>query len=200
MDQQSQMQEMLRLQDMFNQIINPNWKDAGYPFHQAVMVEGAEATEHMTYKWWKGEQIPNLKQTWIEMVDIWHFGLSMMLIPKKDPCTLSGFHKYMRKVIHAATSETPWFDVDSFMMAMEMIGMTKEDLYRLYVMKNVLNVFRQKNGYNDGTYIKDWGGEFAEDNVYLEHLFAQKTDWTFEELYAALETKYAEVKEKTHDQ
>lgn len=193
-----QLEEMFRLQDAFNQVVNPNWKDAKYPFHQAIYVECAEATEHMTYKWWKGGQTPDLKQTWIEMVDIWHFGLSMMLthgVPK--PCPLDGFHKHIRRVIHAATADVPYFDCDSFNLACEAIGMTEDDLYKLYLMKNVLNKFRQDNGYKTGTYIRDWGDGYSEDNLFLEHLFEIKVDWTFDDLYNSLQVKYDEVKTKT---
>lgn len=191
-----QLLEMLRLQDQFNKVVNPNWQEAGYPFYQAIMVEGAEATEHMGYKWWKHNTL-DPKQTWIEMVDIWHFGMSMMLLPNEQPCKLTGFHHYMRKIIHAASGDVPYFDVESFKAACESIGMSEDDLYKLYLMKNVLNKFRQDNGYKSGTYIKDWGNEFSEDNLYLEHLFAAKQDWKFDELYAALQTKYTDVKYHT---
>jgi predicted component of viral defense system (DUF524 family) len=41
-------------------------------------------------------------------------------------------------------------------------------LYEYYVYKNVLNIFRQKHGYAEGTYQKIWNGE--EDNVHLAAL------------------------------
>ena len=44
-----------------------------------------------------------------------------------------------------------------------MSGLDLETLYRLYVGKNILNQFRQDNGYKDGSYIKVWATE--EDNV-----------------------------------
>jgi hypothetical protein len=45
------------------------------------------------------------------------------------------------------------------------INRTFEDLYVGYISKNVLNTFRQDNGYQTGTYIKNWDG--VEDNEYL---------------------------------
>jgi hypothetical protein len=44
-------------------------------------------------------------------------------------------------------------------------SLSSEDLLKLYVGKNVLNEFRQHNGYKEGTYIKVWSGK--EDNEYL---------------------------------
>ena len=43
--------------------------------------------------------------------------------------------------------------------------MSVDELYRQYVGKNVLNFFRQDNGYKEGTYVKQWSGR--EDNEHL---------------------------------
>ncbi len=43
--------------------------------------------------------------------------------------------------------------------------MSADELYRQYVGKNVLNFFRQDNGYKEGTYVKVWEGR--EDNEHL---------------------------------
>jgi hypothetical protein len=37
----------------------------------------------------------------------------------------------------------------------------------MYIGKNALNIFRQNNGYKDGTYVKIWSDK--EDNEYLTH-------------------------------
>ena len=42
-------------------------------------------------------------------------------------------------------------------------GLKIVDLLKLYRAKNVLNAFRQKNGYKQGTYVKIWGED--EDNI-----------------------------------
>jgi hypothetical protein len=43
-----------------------------------------------------------------------------------------------------------------------------DQLYRMYVGKNVLNFFRQDHGYKDGSYIKVWDGR--EDNEHLSDI------------------------------
>lgn len=51
------------------------------------------------------------------------------------------------------------------MKIVEQCDMHADELYRQYVGKNVLNFFRQDNGYKTGTYIKVWSGR--EDNEHL---------------------------------
>ena len=46
-----------------------------------------------------------------------------------------------------------------------------EQLYRMYVGKNVLNFFRQDHGYKEGSYIKIWDGR--EDNEHLSDLLVR---------------------------
>lgn len=48
------------------------------------------------------------------------------------------------------------------------LGMTLENIFKLYIGKNALNSVRQMNGYKEGTYVKIWDGE--EDNVFMQSL------------------------------
>ena len=60
--------------------------------------------------------------------------------------------------------------------------------------KNILNRFRQDNGYKEKKYTKIWNGQ--EDNVYLMHVIDQLmlTDDNFEEIiYDALTEKYKTI-------
>jgi hypothetical protein len=73
--------------------------------------------------------------------------------------------------------------------------MTMDDLYIAYVGKNVLNFFRQDNGYQEGTYIKNWAGR--EDNEHLVELAAElekSADNFSEQLYQALDLRYKKLK------
>ena len=58
---------------------------------------------------------------------------------------------------------------------------------KIYDVKNVLNTFRNRHGYNDGTYVKMWNGE--EDNVVAMRLAKTMRDIDLE-LYDALEVEY----------
>ena len=46
-----------------------------------------------------------------------------------------------------------------------------DELFKMYVGKNVLNFFRQDHGYKDGSYIKVWNGR--EDNEHLADILAE---------------------------
>ena len=75
----AQLQAMFQLQAAMNYRVDPNWTDARYPYLRAVVVEAAEAIEHHGWKWWK-QQHRDLGQLQMELVDIWHFLLSEILL------------------------------------------------------------------------------------------------------------------------
>jgi hypothetical protein len=70
---------------------------------------------------------------------------------------------------------------------------TIDELFKLYIGKNVLNVFRSDHGYKDGTYKKVWDGK--EDNVVMMELLEQMecTPEMFRDLLDRLEIVYATV-------
>jgi len=74
---------------------------------------------------------------------------------------------------------------------MQLLKMDFDELFKSYVGKNVLNVFRQDHGYKQGSYLKVWQGR--EDNEHLvevlERLDANGDDFA-EAVYQALETVY----------
>lgn len=193
---------MLKLQDKLNMTVNPDWLNAGYPWHRAIMVEAVEALDHYGWKWWK-KQEPNLAQTRMELVDIWHFMLSMALENARGDCeraaeTISG--AFYDPNGRTDKSTLVLFDllagyaaegkicVPAFVHLMQELELSWDQLYTIYVGKNVLNMFRQEHGYKDGTYQKMWG--FSEDNVHLEKLMANDPDADPDALYRRLEILY----------
>jgi dimeric dUTPase (all-alpha-NTP-PPase superfamily) len=92
-------------------------------------------------------------------------------------------------VAHAIEEES--FALAHAVKALELMGVT--DVYKTFVGKNVLNMFRQKHGYKAGTYVKEWFGE--EDNVALTRVVELWNEedglsWIFdvlEELYTLVE-------------
>ena len=200
----TQLTTMLGLQDKLNSAINPNWLKANNPWHRAMMVEGVECLEHVGWKWWK-KQEPDFAQAKIELVDIWHFILSMRL----DNCggDVSWAAESLEQgftIVNAGSRSTAAKLDDligeagrgrinplAFVGLMRDFGLSWDELYATYIAKNVLNMFRQDHGYRAGTYRKDWMG--VEDNVSLEILMKAKPDATPEQLYAKLEEVYAKV-------
>lgn len=197
---------MLKMQDEINCKINPDWINANYEWYRALWLECGELVEHHGYKWWAALQHPDMAQVRLEVVDIWHFGLSMMLVDYADSDVsevveyVEGFFNYEHEKLSILESVEYMagvavgresFDVDSFTELLAACGMTFDDLYTMYIGKNMLNQFRQNNGYQDGTYLKVWNGR--EDNEHLTELIGKldSSAADFEgRLYEALDTRY----------
>jgi dimeric dUTPase (all-alpha-NTP-PPase superfamily) len=196
-------EQMLALQDRLNKVINPNWAAANYPWHRAIMVEGVEALDHYGWKWWKKHE-PDIQQAKIELVDIWHFALSMYLeanecdhakaagclhVDLRDAPPLEGLSVAEKLDTLVSTAGSEGFDVPAFVSLMPDFALSWDDLYAIYIGKNVLNLFRQANGYKDGTYVKIWNG--LEDNVHLDRIMAENPDASTHELHEHLRRVYA---------
>ena len=190
---QAQAATMLKLQDHLNTMINPDWVNGGARFLRAAFVESAEALEHYGWKWWKKQTI-DLPQVQMELVDILHFYLSHTIVEAGG--STAGAAEAL--VADLATPASVTLDGKAYALdalnvpeLLELIGglavcgrasfkvleqtmtacdMSWNDAYTQYVSKNVLNLFRQRHGYKEGTYIKIWNGE--EDNVVLARLMA----------------------------
>ena len=78
--------------------------------------------------------------------------------------------------------------ITEFFDLVVMSGLDLETLYKLYVGKNILNQFRQDNGYKDGSYIKIWNGE--EDNIVMKRLWEENGDIKPDALYKELTKLY----------
>lgn len=198
---------MLSLQNKMNVTVHPDWHKQGFKWTRAIMVEGVEALDHYGWKWWK-KQKPDLAQVRIELVDIWHFIMSHHIehyVPCSEPLAdhleatfKDGPPEYLvegdpRKnfellIARAASGE---IHMNAFLALMVQCKLPFDELYKLYIAKNVLNMFRQANGYKAGTYIKDWNGE--EDNVVLDNLLKSRPNATPEQLETRLGQLYAEV-------
>ena len=194
--------EMLDLQNKINEKVHPHWREQNFEWYRAIWVECAELLDHYGWKWWK-KQSPNQAQIELELVDIWHFGLSILLSNYDIEKSISlisegmidqrGSGKFRENLedFTSNTLQTRRFDLKRFNQVMNDVGLTFEKLYVGYISKNVLNSFRQDKGYQAGTYIKDWGG--IEDNEYLIRLASKmdpKSENFSSELYTLMEREY----------
>ena len=194
--------EMLDLQNKINEKVHPHWREQNFEWYRAIWVECAELLDHYGWKWWK-KQSPNQAQIELELVDIWHFGLSILLSNYDIEKSISlisegmidqrGSGKFRENLedFTSNTLQTRSFDLKRFNQVMNDVGLTFEKLYVGYISKNVLNSFRQDKGYQAGTYIKDWGG--IEDNEYLIRLASEmdpKSENFSSELYTFMEKEY----------
>ena len=180
--------EMAKMQDEVNELTTENWKDAGHKWSRPLWLEAAEAVESTDFKWWKDsrDDIVNIK---IELVDMWHFALSMVILDYKYDDSLYESHNIMieqifnqafepvSKDIHkerritsletiaaAALTNKPSMNILKLIArSAKFYGMSYDEFVKMYVGKAVLNKFRQDNGYKEKTYIKMWGE--SEDNI-----------------------------------
>lgn len=202
-----QLEIMLELQHAMNTKVTADWTSRGFEWYRAIWVECAEMLDHYGWKWWK-KQTPDFEQVQLELVDIWHFGLSILLLRNSDRAVLldgimqglftpANARKDFPDELEAfalATLTTKNFDPAGFKRLMECVELTFDDLYTRYVGKNVLNLFRQDNGYQTGDYTKQWSGR--EDNEHLVEVVAalDTSSPDFKEaLYLALDARYREA-------
>jgi len=139
-------------------------------------------------------------------VDIWHFGLSEMIRAEmlRDQVGIelsqvtvaeesdAGVFRLAIEALAASTLQTRSFELAPFVEAMRTLPMSYTELFSMYIGKNVLNQFRQNNGYQSGEYRKLWQGR--EDNEHLadvlERLDCNKTTFR-DDVYSALSERYA---------
>jgi C_GCAxxG_C_C family probable redox protein len=194
---------MLELQDAMNTRVNPHWREAHYPWYRAIWTECAEMLEHYGWKWWK-HQKPDMAQVHLELVDIWHFALSDLILRNNSleeaaEQALDGLNHYSDSVefreaieqLAMISIQTQSAKIHQFAQVMQAADLDFEHLFKNYIGKNVLNFFRQDHGYKEGRYIKNWLGR--EDNEYLaeilEQLDSNHSDFS-DQVYQALEHAY----------
>jgi len=88
--------ECLKLQDKLNKKIDTNWKNirTREDFFRAIWLECAESVESLPWKWWKKIE-PDIQNLEIELADIFHFVLSLVLMERNPD--LSYFYKGLNK-------------------------------------------------------------------------------------------------------
>ncbi|WP_339858146.1 dUTP diphosphatase [Pseudohongiella acticola] len=216
MPTQQQLNTMLSLQSAMNRKVDPDWIAAAYPYLRAVVVEAAEAIEHHGWKWWKKQEL-DLAQLQMEVIDIWHFILSEVLLREKGdetaacvklladcgdssggaidfdnrPYSLAAMTLLDKLELLTALAAARRIEISVFASIMKDCDMSWDELFAQYVSKNVLNFFRQDHGYKDGSYQKVWHGK--EDNEHLVEVMAtlSATSETYPtELYQALKQRY----------
>jgi len=220
--------EMFALQQKLNDETNGTGWENGYTkndriinWKRCIYMESAELIDSFNWKHWKDINKPtDWENATIEIVDIWHFVMSLLLeeyktnnrgnIEKlvKDVIDVHGFERFSKEpenrdnadtmevindiesIMHITTSSTiDMFDgllKKYFAMSLK-CGVNLKILYKFYIAKNVLNQFRQDNGYKEGTYKKIWGTK--EDNEVMLDILSRKTLGA-QELYSELNKAY----------
>lgn len=163
----------------------------------------------------------NKENVAIEIADIWHFLMSYILeISYKQKSideisdeiiNVSGFADFCGMAynigayniyeiindIELIIRQTSGFEIDPYELLRNYFrlslkcGVNLEKLFGIYTGKNVLNKFRQNNGYKDGSYQKIWNG--LEDNEVLANILKEGIVG-LDEIYNKLEEEYNKIK------
>jgi len=197
---------MLDMQNRMNTRVHQDWINQNFEWYTAVWIECGELMDHYGYKWWK-QQRPDMEQVQLEIIDIWHFGMSALFTPGADVnavaetilAQLEGYQpsgadvRIATEVLAEHTLASKSFSAAHFWDLMGAAELDFQQLYTAYVGKNVLNFFRQDHGYKDGSYQKQWKGR--EDNEHLVELAAEldyEQPGYSDRLYSALKQRYLE--------
>lgn len=180
MNNKEKLQKMADIQCRLNAELDPDWKERGWNFRLALIVEVGEFAEHTGYKWWK-DQKPDKSQAQLELVDMWHFILSYAMT--ESPSLLKSYpvgklcenwdarpqglnrHTAADFAVFMASESDPGGMIYEFRKLCAKEGLSFDKLYKLFVGKSTLNAFRWEHGYKTGSYVKMWEGK--EDNEYL---------------------------------
>ncbi|MDL0114732.1 dUTP diphosphatase [Campylobacter felis] len=217
------LENMLKLQQKLNDETNGKGWENGYTkegklisWRRCIYMECAELIDSFAWKHWKSIKNPtNWDNVRIELVDIWHFILSLLLEDKgkkeltfiaMELSSVSAFKDFIKEkgtpsdedmyaiisdielIIHKCSGFG--FDIGELLSAFFTLcakcGLNLENLYKIYIGKNVLNAFRQAHGYKEGLYKKLWNDK--EDNEILNEILNQTL--SYEAIYKELEKRY----------
>ena len=166
----------------------------------AAVAEVIEMCEHLSLiSTWKKQSEPDLKQAFMELVDVFAFVMSGRDSNDINPydinesmisCRSEVNHtgEIFRILISSICNERFNFALGCILAICKgYFGRDYDDIYYYYMGKQILTRFRQDNGYKDGTYFKNWGD--LEDNEYLTYFLENVNE--LDDLYNSLSESYA---------
>lgn len=222
--------EMLSMQNTLNEMTNgSDWRSGRtqlgkiIDWRRCIYMETAELIDSYPWKHWKSvEAQTDIENVRVELVDIWHFLLSLALEhfaleesagllenamqvsqksqESKKPDSESSvidqvaIHEKMMAMALQKSEVTPAYLkalASAFFDSCQIAALNFEQLYQIYMAKNVLNKFRQDHGYKEGTYTKLWNGR--EDNVVMFEIIAKMGEFSGDELYLSLKESYSQI-------
>ncbi|BBN59771.1 dUTP diphosphatase [Hydrogenovibrio marinus] len=217
--------EMLSMQAALNEMTNgANWRSGKtalgkvIDWRRCIVMETAELIDSYPWKHWKSvDATTDRENVRVELVDIWHFLLSLALenfskddaadilnkaYESSDDEKLKDLSVIIQVQVHEAMMAKALIKTqvtDSYLSALtvtffrscQVAELEFDQLYQIYMAKNVLNKFRQDHGYKEGTYVKVWDGK--EDNVVMFEIIERMTIFSGDELYISLKETYSQL-------
>ncbi len=186
-------------------------------YRRCAWMETAEFVDSFDWKHWK-HGVNDIENAKTELVDIWHFLMSAELMEngEVDDKTLEMSAEIvvdsntmpMDTNIYALAEflvkdllnyEMSIFPHESrgeilrtFFELCHLVGLSFDELYQRYIVKNTLNKFRQDNGYTDGSYIKIWH-DGKEDNTFAVMFADAINELNKDNLYSAMTYFYNNI-------
>lgn len=146
--------ELIRMQDELNTMIDYNWKElrTNKQLSIAIFTEVAELIESLPWKWWKNTTI-NYQNIKTEIIDIWHFVLSILTRNSDDyTLVISALNRVNYEV--KDIKEDYYIIVDTTIKLLnEIKKLDKESLfngftfYRINIYTNILNLLLELTAY-----------------------------------------------------
>jgi len=197
----TQLKEIALYQNNTNiNTIGDDWIAQDKAWELEIIAELGEAIESTEHKWWKACELDmeNLK---LEIIDILHFSLSADIgrygleetvnkaycenIEHKEMFVQETFRRAAERFIVATGYVLAMKNAVSLTLeAIELanaIGMSNQETFVRYKVKNALNAVRLQNGYKDGSYIKEWGKGKEDNEVAFKYIF----EYNFQDLSVA---------------
>jgi len=216
----NQIEQMFALQKQLNDETNGEIWLKGFTkenrkisWYRGIYMEVAEAIDSFNWKHWKNiDDQPDWDNIKVELVDIWHFVMSESIrigdqsyankhleLEAKGDFDIDALVSLLENMLKLSVTSNINPEInnirqitDIFFAIISHLDIDVEDLYKRYVIKNQLNTFRQKNGYKDGSYMKNWGG--VEDNVIAFEIMDNNPKITPQDLYIKLDSEYSKLK------
>ncbi len=228
MQKRPAIQEMLTMQNALNEMTNgADWRSGvthlgkEIDWRRCIVMEAAELIDSYPWKHWKSVDAQvDIENVRVELVDIWHFLLSLALAhfeldkaaellnkaladsTDADEYDLNHLstsaqvriYEMMMAIALQKTDVTEEYLAtlaEAFFNGCQVADLSFEQLHQIYMAKHVLNQFRQDHGYKEGTYLKIWNGK--EDNVVMFEIIDTLTEFSAEQLYLRLVETYETV-------
>lgn len=196
---EQKLKEIVDLQDRFNERLDVNWRKRGWDWDSCITVEIGEALESLQFKHWKKQEL-DIENVKVEAIDILHFHISKELehyaTITLQKHLIQHFNYELENISSVPRLREVFNDycicrrIDNLTAIFKALGMSVNEIYQRYIVKNALNILRQQNGYKDGSYIKMWNG--VEDNKVALELW--DNDFNFRTFYEKLEDRYNTIK------
>ncbi len=232
LNNEQMLKTMFEMQQTLNDDTNGKDWENGYnkydriiSWKRCIYMECTELIDSFTWKHWKNiNGSPNWQNIQIEVIDIWHFIMSLALeyyhnnkiggideivsyimdnksfkMFCKEPKNIKNVNQMevinqVERIIHITSGvhNNPFeMILSEYFTVAHSCGLNLHSLYKVYIGKNVLNGFRQNNGYKEGTYKKLWGK--VEDNVIMNKIINENPKISPDELYKSLEKEYSKI-------